>query len=119
MADLDMTNARLRVIVPTVTATTVQLPSIPTVAVLPVIGLPGPEGGTAKWRVHIDSAVVEPNQDQKNPYKGTIKSSWFADGQKIEANPVRPTLPFELMSNELSQDCWALWDPAGKKWGWE
>ena len=80
---------------------------------------PGPEGGTAKWRVHIDSAVVAPNEDQKNPYKGTIKSSWFADGQKIEANPSKPTLPFELMSNELSQDCWALWDPAGKKWGWE
>ena len=82
---------------------------------------PGPEGGTAKWRVHIDSAVVEPYADKSNPspYKGTIKSSWYADGQKIEASATESHLPFELMSNELSQDCWAFWDPAAKKWGWE
>jgi len=82
---------------------------------------PGPEGGTAKWRVHLDSAVVEPNQDKSNPspYKGTIKSSWYADGQKIEASARESRLPLELISNELSQDCWAFWDPAAKKWGWE
>ena len=83
---------------------------------------PGPEGGTAKWRVHIDSAVVEPNEDKKtnpSPYKGTIHSSWYADGQKIQASASDSHLPIELMSNELSQDCWAFWDEAGKKWGWE
>ena len=80
---------------------------------------PGPEGGTTKWRVHIDSAVVEPNDDQKSPYKGTIRSSWFADGQKIEPNARQSNLPFELNSNGLSQDCFAVWDPTGKKWGWE
>jgi len=80
---------------------------------------PGPEGGTAKWRVHLDSAVVTPNDDQKNPYKGTIKSSWFADGQKIEPKATQSNLPYELNANGLSQDCYAVWDPAGKKWGWE
>ena len=82
---------------------------------------PGPEGGTAKWRVHLDSAVVEPNQDKSNPspYKGTIKSSWFADDKKIEAGARQSNLPFELNSNGLSQDCFAFWDQAGKKWGWE
>jgi hypothetical protein len=28
-------------------------------------------------------------------------------------------LPFELISNGLSQDCWALWQPDGKRWSWE
>jgi hypothetical protein len=83
---------------------------------------PGPEGGTAKWRVHLDSSVVEPNEDKKsNPsaYKGTIKSSWFADDKKVEAGARQSNLPFELNSNGLSQDCFAFWDQAGKKWGWE
>jgi hypothetical protein len=41
--------------------------------------------------------------------KGTIKSSWLADGQKIERTPpVEP--PFELNSNGLSQDCYGFWD---------
>ena len=80
---------------------------------------PGPEGGTAKWRVHIDSAAVEPNQDQKTPYKGTVKSSWFADSQKIEPRASQSNLPYELTADGLAQDCYALWDPAGKKWGWE
>ncbi len=82
---------------------------------------PGPEGGTAKWRVHIDSGVVEPNDDKTNPspYKGTIHSSWFADGQKIQPRAADSNLPYELTSNGLSQDPWAFWDPAAKKWGWE
>ena len=80
---------------------------------------PGPEGGTAKWRVHIDSGVIEPNDDAKMPYKGTIHSSWFADGQKIQPRAADSNLPYELTSNGLSQDPWAFWDPAAKKWGWE
>jgi hypothetical protein len=80
---------------------------------------PGPEGGTAKWRVHIDSAVIEPNDDESMPYKGTVKSSWFADGQKIEPSATRPTLPFEVSSNGISQDCWAFWNAAEEKWDWE
>jgi len=80
---------------------------------------PGPEGGTAKWRVHIDSAAIEPNSDEKLPYKGTIHSSWYADGQKIVANARESRLPYELTSNDLAQDPWAFWDPAAKNWDWD
>jgi hypothetical protein len=80
---------------------------------------PGPEGGNAKWRVHMDGAAVEANNDEQQPYKGTIKSSWFADGRKIEPSATDSRLPFELTSNGLSQDCWAFWDAAAQKWDWE
>ena len=51
---------------------------------------PGPEGGTAKWRVQIDSAVVEPNDDPALPYKApsnlrgsrTVKGSSPAPGSR-------------------------------------
>src|SRR3954467_12123310 len=45
---------------------------------------PGPEGTPALWRVHIDSAVVEPNDSAAQPYKGTVKSSWHANGRRFE-----------------------------------
>lgn len=80
---------------------------------------PGPEGGTAKWRVHIDSAAIDPQDDEKQPYKGTVKSTWLADGQSIEITGDQSNLPIELLSNGLSQVCWAFWDPAGERWTWE
>ncbi len=83
---------------------------------------PGAEGGTTKWRVQIDSAVVEPNTGKDadvHPFKGTIKSSWFSDGQQVKPAGSRSNLPIELMSNGLSQECWGLWDKAASKWGWE
>jgi len=80
---------------------------------------PGPEGGTAKWRVHVDAASVEPNDDEAQPYRGVVKSSWFADGQRIEPSGTESNLPFELLSNGLSQDCWALWDAEAGRWSWE
>ena len=80
---------------------------------------PGPEGGSAKWRVQIDSATVEAQDDPAQPYKGTIKSSWYADGQKIEPRGAESGLPFELMSNGLSQEPWAFWNPTTSQWGWE
>jgi hypothetical protein len=80
---------------------------------------PGPEGGQAKWRVVIDSAVVERQDNESQPFKGTVKSSWHADGQAIAATAARSGLPFELLSNGVSQDCWALWDAAMERWNWE
>ena len=80
---------------------------------------PGPEGGTAKWRVTIDAARVEATDDEAQPYRGTIESSWYADGRKIEPALTESNLPFELTSNGLSQDCWALWDESAGRWGWE
>lgn len=82
---------------------------------------PGPDGGTAMWRVRIDSAVVEENADdaEQNPFKGTVTSSWYADGRLIEPSGRDSNLPIELISNGVSQDCWALWDKASERWGWE
>jgi hypothetical protein len=80
---------------------------------------PGAEGGTAKWRVQIDSAVIEPNDAEAQPYKGTVKSSWYSDGQPVRPSGGESNLPFELLSTGLSQDCWAFWDSAAGRWAWE
>jgi hypothetical protein len=70
--------------------------------------------------VHIESAVIEDNANEAQPYKGTIASSWYADGQKIEPSGADSNLPLELTSNGLSNgECWAFWDKAGEKWSWE
>lgn len=84
---------------------------------------PGAEGGVAKWRVHIDSAVIEPNDDQSNntaqPYKGTVKSSWYSDDQLVRPSGGDSNLPIEFLDNGISQDCWAFWEEAAKRWDWE
>ena len=80
---------------------------------------PGSEGGTAAWRVHIDSAVVEPSDDAARPYKGTVKSSWYVNEQLVQAEGPDSNLPIELIANGLSQDCWAFWVAATKRWNWE
>ncbi len=81
----------------------------------------GPDavGGAAKWRIHIDSAVIEPNDDEKQPYKGTVKSSWYANDQLIQPTGRDSHLPVELLDKGLGQDCWAFWEPEAKRWGWE
>jgi hypothetical protein len=85
---------------------------------------PGAEGGEAKWRVHIDSATVEPNTDQRSnaqtqPYKGVVKSSWYSDGRLVRPRGSESNLPIELISNGLGQECWAYWNAANKRWSWE
>jgi hypothetical protein len=80
---------------------------------------PGADGGTAKWRIQIESAAIEPNRDEAQPYKGTVKSAWYSDGQRVEPSGNRSNLPVELQSNGVSQDCWAFWDKAGSRWSWE
>jgi hypothetical protein len=86
---------------------------------------PGAEGGVAKWRVRIDSAVIEPNTlpsgeaDPAHPYKGVVTSSWYSDNQLIQPRGRESHLPIELTDNGLAQICWALWDKAGKRWSWE
>ena len=76
-------------------------------------------GGNGEWRVRIDSAVVEPNDDPKFPYKGTVKSSWYSQGALVQPSGRESNLPVELTSNGLAQDCWALWNPQTERWEWE
>jgi len=80
---------------------------------------PGADGGVAKWRVHIDSALVEQNNDPAQPYKGTVKSSWFSDDKPVLPRGRDSHLPIELIANGLGQECWALWLQAEKRWSWE
>jgi hypothetical protein len=82
---------------------------------------PGTDADVAKWRVHIDSAVVEPNTSNQaaQPYKGTVKSSWYANDRLVRPSGRESNLPVELMANGLSQDCWAFWDQPNKRWSWE
>jgi hypothetical protein len=86
---------------------------------------PGADGTVIKWRVHIDSAVIEPikdsgkSYDSEKPYKGTVKSSWYAGDYKVMPDRYESNLPLELISTGLAQDCWAAWNKTTKKWEWE
>jgi hypothetical protein len=80
---------------------------------------PDAAGDDAKWRIHVDSAVIEPNDDPKQPYKGTVKSSWYANGELIQPTGRESNLPVELLDNGVSQDCWAFWEADTKRWSWE
>lgn len=78
-----------------------------------------PGGGVGTWRIVINSAEVVPNDDPSLPYKGTITSSWYSDGQLVRPSGRESNLPVELTSNGLAQECWALWNSASARWEWE
>jgi hypothetical protein len=80
---------------------------------------PAVAGGTGNWRVVVDSAVIEVNEDPARPYKGTVTSSWYSDGQLVTFSGRESNLPVELTSNGLAQECWALWNTASARWEWE
>ncbi len=81
---------------------------------------PGVDGkDQSSWRVHVDEAVVEEADDPAHPFKGVVRSSWYADDQLVRMAPGASNLPIGLTANGLAQECWALWDPASKTWGWE
>src|SRR2546426_7036273 len=69
---------------------------------------PGAEGGVARWRIHIDSAVIEPNDDPAQPYKGIVKSSWYSNNQTVRSSGRDSNLSIELIDNGLGQECWAF-----------
>ena len=48
-------------------------------------------GGVGAWRIVIDSAEVEPNDDPSLPYKGTITSSWYPTGSSSDRRVASPT----------------------------
>ncbi len=79
---------------------------------------PDSSGSPATWRVHIDSAVIE-KADDESRYKGTVKSSWFGNGEAVIPSGRESNLPVELLDNGISQDCWAWWEPDTGRWGWE
>ena len=80
---------------------------------------PHPDGTPATWRVHIDSATVEPQADERQPFKGTVTSSWFVNGSQVRVSGSDSNLPIQLTSNGLGQECWASWESAARHWSWE
>lgn len=83
---------------------------------------PGLEGAeTARWRVRIDSAVIEPVEGEPSKKKGTVKSTWLANDQPVRQTEggQRSNLPAGLLGNGLAQDCWAAWNEQSKSWEWE
>lgn len=80
---------------------------------------PTADGGKGTWSVHIDSAVIDANTSDVEPFKGTIKSTWSVNGQPVRPSGSESNLPLELMANGLSQDCWALWNKTDARWGWD
>ena len=80
---------------------------------------PGADGGTAKWRVHIDLVAMEDTESKALPYKGIVESSWYSDNRIVKSHGRESMLPVELTGNGLAQECWAYWDKQGKRWSWE
>jgi hypothetical protein len=80
---------------------------------------PRPDGTPSTWRVHIDDTSIEKQSSATQPYKGTVRSSWYVNGEKIEIRGADSNLPIELTSNGLGQECWAFWEAEEKRWSWE
>ena len=80
----------------------------------------GPDGagGAIAWRVTIDSAVVQPWEDESLPYRGVVLSSWYAGGELVQPAGSISNLPSAFLDAGIAQDCWGLWDAAERRWTW-
>ena len=80
----------------------------------------GPDGagGTALWRVRIDTSLVEPNFDDALPYQGRITSEWVANGEVVEYLGNMTAIPQPFLDRGLGQECWAYWVQAERRWDW-
>ena len=80
---------------------------------------PDRQGGTASWRVRIDTSLVEPNEfDDDLPYQGRVTSEWYANGEIVEYLGNMTALPREFLDRGLGQECWAYWVEAEGRWDW-
>ena len=73
----------------------------------------------ARWRVRIDSAVLEPQTSERNPFKGSVESSWFADGEIQLSSGSFSGLPEGFLDMGVGQECYALWDAEKMQWSWK
>ena len=79
---------------------------------------PDAAGGEATWRIHIESLILERNDDTLKPYKGAITSSWYMNGTLIEAAGLEAHLPKGFKEKGLRPDASALWDAQTRRWNW-
>jgi hypothetical protein len=80
---------------------------------------PDGDGGSAEWRVRIETSLVEPNLfDETMPYQGRITSEWTANGELVEYLGNMTALPKDFLDRGLGQECWAYWVEAESRWDW-
>ena len=80
---------------------------------------PDGDGGTAAWRVRIDTTLVEPILfDETMPYQGRVTSEWTANGEVVEYLGNMTALPQDFQDRGLAQECWAYWVEAESRWDW-
>jgi len=79
---------------------------------------PDGQGGSASWRVQIESTNLVPRDEERVPIEGHIISSWYRDGELIEPIGTIYSLPQEFFNPGLAQDCYALWDTESNSWDW-
>ncbi len=80
---------------------------------------PDGKGGSAEWRVRIETSLVEPNLfDEAMPYQGRVTSEWTANGELVEYLGNMTALPKEFLDRGLAQECWAYWVKAEDRWDW-
>lgn len=75
-------------------------------------------GEEVDWRVHIDSAVLEPFADEATPYRGIVESTWHVNDAVVYPKGNISGLPMWILDQGLSQDCWAFWEAEAKVWSW-
>jgi hypothetical protein len=73
----------------------------------------------AKWRVHIDSATIEPQADGTTKDKGIVKSSWSVNGEPIRPRGSQSDLPLPFLDHGIAQECWAFRDSRTDQWSWK
>ena len=80
---------------------------------------PDSEGGTAAWRVLIDTSLVEPRMfDEAMPFEGRVTSEWHVNGEIVEYLGTMTALPKKFLDRGLGQECWAFWMEAERRWDW-
>lgn len=79
---------------------------------------PDGSGEDVSWRVHIDSAIVEPQDDEAMPYRGIITASWYANDRAVLSGGSTSELPLWILDAGLSQECWAFWELSTGRWDW-
>ena len=79
---------------------------------------PDGSGMDVSYRIHIDSAIIEPNDDESMPYRGIVESSWYLDGRLVQSTGSTSDLPMWVLDAGLGQYCWAFWEEPAKRWDW-
>lgn len=84
---------------------------------------PDGSGDDVDWRVRIESLAVESAEGEGAQVLGHVLSAWSANGRPIsvgvgpDGRPVTD-MPAWVLDTGLATECWALWDPDRKQWGW-